>query len=436
LVYEIETEDLYEDANNQYGWAMSQFLPSGEFTEDPDLEMYTADYIQAISDDSPSGCFILGDFDYPSELHDLHNDYPMAPERMTGTYSQTVHDLMVKHDIKQSESLKLIPNLNDKKNYLVHYRLLKFYLAHGLVIRKIHRVIRFKQSPWLKTFIDFNTSERVKCSQAGDDIGKDFFKLMNNAVYGKTLENVRKHKDIQLFTDQKKAQKRYNKPNFKRDIIIKEDELVSIEMSKTCITMDKPVFIGFAVLELSKLLMYGFHYEVIKSKYGPRAKTLYTDTDSLVYEIETEDLYEDLKNMKYDCFDFSNYPKDHKCYSTRNDTVPGFFKDEAAGKPILEFIALRPKSYSFNLNGAIKKKSKGIPRASQAKITFDDYKAALFGERKEELVKTVDFNTFRSKLHVMNTIKASKIALSQFDDKRIILEDRINTLAIGHYLTR
>ena len=201
--------------------------------------------------------------------------------------------------------------------------------------------------------------------------------------------------------------------------------------------MDKPVFVGFAVLELSKLVMYRFHYDVIKRKYGPRASLLYTDTDSLIYEIQTEDLYEDIRqpDMK-DHFDFSNYPKDHKCYNTDHGTIPGYFKDETAGKPILEFIVLRPKSYAFQVGEAEKIKSKGIPKATQASLKIDDYRKALFGELKSELVKTVEFNTFRTKLHVMNTIHASKIALSQFDDKRIILEDRIHTLAIGHYLTR
>jgi hypothetical protein len=344
---------------------------------------------------------------------------------------------MMKHDIKPTETIKLIPNLNDKKNYMVHYRLLKFYLAHGLVIRKIHRVIKFRQSAWLKVFIDFNTNERAKCKLANDLIGADFFKLMNNSVYGKTLENVRKHKDIQLFTDQHLAQKRYNKPNFKRDIIIKDDALVSIEMSKTSVNFNKPIFVGFAVLELSKLVMYRFHYDVIKKKYGPRANLLYTDTDSLIYEIETEDYYEDIRqpDMK-DNFDFSNYPEDHKCYNTDHATIPGYFKDEVAGKLITEFIALRPKSYAFKVEEAVTVKSKGIPKATQATLKLDDYRKALFGELKSDLVKTVEFNTFKTKLHVMNTIHASKIALSQFDDKRIILEDRIHTLAIGHYLTR
>ena len=197
---------------------------------------------------------------------------------------------------------KLVPNLDDKKNYVVHIKNLQYYLSKGLVITKLHRAIEFKQSFWLKNYIDFNTVQRTKST---NDFEKDLYKLMNNAVFGKTMENMRDRVDIQLYTEEKIVRTQVSKPQFMQMKIYGE-ELVAIKQVKKCVNLDKPIYVGLSVLDLSKLHMYKFHYDFIKVKYAEKATLLFTDTDSLTYHIETEDLYTDMKDNS-ELFDFSGY---------------------------------------------------------------------------------------------------------------------------------
>ena len=264
-------------------------------------------------------CILEVDLKYPQHLHDLHSDYPLAPER-----------------IKVNRVEKLIPNLNDKKNYVVHHETLKKYESLGLEVTKIHRGITFKESAWLKPYIDLNTKLRA---QAKNDFEKDFFKLMNNSVFGKTMENLRKRVDIRLVTNEKEARKLISKANYNRRTIFSEN-LMAVHMNKTHIKYNKPIYLGMCILDISKAMMYDFHYNYIKPKYGEKAKLLMTDTDSLVYDIETEDFYKDISPDVREMFDTSNYPKNHPSgiETGVNKKVIGKFKDEAGGKIITEFV--------------------------------------------------------------------------------------------------
>ena len=233
---------------------------------------------------------------------------------------------------------KLIPNLWDKEKYVIHYRNLKFCLTQGLKLQKIHRVLQFKQQPWLKPYIEHNTQLRAA---AKNDFEKDFFKLMNNSVFGKTMEDVRRRLDIKLITQPAVFKKHVAKVTYKRSVVLTNDEekeeyFVGLEAVRSSVKLDKPIYTGFTVLELSKLHMYDFHYNHMMKKYDPeKAKLLFTDTDSLTYHIITEDLYQDMKQDQH-LYDTSNYPKDHPLYSTVNKKVIGKFKDETGGLPIIE----------------------------------------------------------------------------------------------------
>ena len=200
-------------------------------------------------------------------------------------------------------------------------------------LKKIHRGIKFIESDWMKPYIEKNTNLRTK---AKNNFEKDFFKLMNNSVFGKTMENIRNQLDVKLVNTEEKARKLINKPNLKSPPKIFSENLISVHMKKTSLTMNKPVYLGMCILDLSKTIMYDFHYNYIKPKYGDKAKLLFTDTDSLMYEIETEDFYKDIsKNIK-DRFDTSDYPENHPSGIPTgiNKKVLGMFKDEAAGKII------------------------------------------------------------------------------------------------------
>ena len=341
---------------------------------------------------------------------------------MLSPYSQKLkNDLQ----IKGRPVSKLIPNLNNKINYIVHYRNLKFYLSQGMILTKIHRILSFKQSCWLKKYIDFNTEKR---SRASSEFDMDFFKLMNNSIFGKTCENIRSRVDVELVNDPKKMKKKLAKPQFKSFLIINEN-LTAVHSLKTCLTLNRPIYVGFSILDISKILMYDFHYNHIKKLYDDKAKLLFTDTDSLCYINETEDIYYDMNNYNH-LFDTSNYRKDHFLYNLKNRKVLGKMKDECSGEIIEEFVGLRPKMYSFNvMGGKSKKTSKGVKRKVVAGIQHRSYKDCLMNRT----IMYSRMNQIRSYNHDVYSIEMRKISLSPFDDKRYVLENGVDTIAHGHY---
>ena len=419
---------IYLDANNLYGWAMSQYLPTGGFkwlTEKQINKINLAQY----NEDSNKGLLIEVDLEYPKELHELHNSYPLAAERvcvnkdMLSEYCKTI---ATKYNISTGLVHKLIPTLSNKEKYVLHYRNLQLYLDLGLKINKVHRVLEFNQSPWLKQYIQFNTLKRT---QAKNSFEKDFFKLMNNSVFGKTMENIRKRVDVRLITDEKKLLKMVSKPTYVSSKIFNKD-LVAVHKIKETLTLNRPSYVGMCILDLSKTLMYDFHYNYIKEKYGNKAKLLFTDTDSLTYEIETDDVYRDFWNDK-DRFDNSEYPESSPYFDKTNKKVIGKFKDEACSIPITEFIGLRSKMYSYikdNNKGG--KTAKGIKKnIINNNIKHTDYKNVLLENRQiQHTMKTI-----RSSKHQLGSYEINKISLSCFDDKRYILTNGIESLAYGHY---
>ena len=329
---------MYLDANNLYGWAMSQYLPTGGFKWLKQNKIDNLD-LKKYDKENKKGIILEVDLEYPEKLHDLHNDYPLAPEKvkvtdnMLSNYCKKIAD---KYNISTGLVYKLIPTLSKKEKYVLHYRNLQLYIDLGLKLTKIHRVLEFDQSPWLKQYIDYNTEKR---KNAKNDFEKDFFKLMNNSVFGKTMENIRKRVDVRLVTDEKKLLKLTSKPTYVSSKIFNEN-LVAVHKIKETLTLNRPAYVGMCILDLSKTLMYDFHYKYIKEKYGEKAKLLFTDTDSLTYEIEAKDVYKDFFKDK-DKFDNSDYPEYSPFFYKENKKVIGKFKDEAAGIPIIEFVGLR-----------------------------------------------------------------------------------------------
>ena len=419
---------MYLDANNLYGWAMSQYLPTGGFkwlTEKQINKINLAQY----NEDSNKGLLIEVDLEYPKELHDLHNDYPLAAERVrvnNNMLSKYCKRIATKYNISTGLVGKLIPTLSKKEKYVLHYRNLQLYLDLGLKINKVHRVLEFNQSPWLKQYIQFNTLKRTK---AKNSFEKDFFKLMNNSVFGKTMENIRKRVDVRLVTDEKKLLKMASKPTYVSSKIFNEN-LVAVHKIKETLTLNRPAYVGMCILDLSKTLMYDFHYNYIKEKYGDKAKLLFTDTDSLTYEIEAEDVYQDFWNDK-NRFDSSDYPENSPYFDKTNKKVIGKFKDEAAGIPITEFVGLRSKMYSYikdNKKGG--KTAKGIKKnIIKNTIKHEDYKNVLLENKQiHHTMKTI-----RSINHQLGSYDINKVSLSCFDDKRYISNDGIQSHAYGHY---
>ena len=418
---------MYLDANNLYGWAMSQYLPTGGFKWMTEKQINKIN-LTKYKEDSDKGIILEVDLEYPKELHNLHNDYPLAAEKIKVTndmLSEYCKNISDKYNISTGLVHKLIPTLSNKKNYVLHYRNLQLYLSLGLQVSKIHRVLEFNQSPWLKQYIDFNTEKR---KNAKNDFEKDFFKLMNNSVFGKTMENIRKRVDVRLVTDENKLLKLASKPTYVSSKIFNEN-LVAVHKIKETLTLNRPAYVGMCILDLSKTLMYDFHYNYIKDKYGDKARLLFTDTDSLTYEIEAKDVYQDFWNDR-DKFDNSDYQEDSKYFYNKNKKVIGKFKDEAAGVPICEFVGLRSKMYSYikdNNKGG--KTAKGIKKNIIKKdITHEDYKDTLFNNREmHHKMKTI-----RSQNHELGSYEINKVSLSCFDDKRYIHDDGKTSYAYGH----
>jgi hypothetical protein len=255
---------------------------------------------------------------------------------------------------------------------------------------------------------------------------------MNNSVFGKTMENVGKRVDIRLVNNEKKWNKLAQKHNFKSASIFSEN-LVAVHMKRTSVKVNKPIYLGMSILDISKTLMYDFHFNNIKSRYGDDARLLFTDTDSLYYEIKTEDFFKDISNNVHEKFDTSNLGKSHPSGIPTgvNKKVIGMMKLETGAKQIEEFVGLRSKLYAYKLaeDGDEEKKCKGIKKTvTRKEITFDNYKKCLFSGKRQWR----GMNVFRSRLHEIYTERVVKVALSANDDKRLVHRDGINTTAIGH----
>ena len=237
----------YLDANNLYGKAMSEKLPVRGFRWMTDIYRMDKEFVRSYDKNDIKGYILEVDVDYPNELQNLHSDFPFLAESMV-----------------INNTKKLVCNLQDKKNYVVHINVLKQALDHGLKLRKVHRVIEFDQEAWLKKYINFNTELR---KNALNDFEKDFFKLMNNAVFGKTLKNVRKHRDIKLVKTDHRRNKLVSEPNYHTVKLI-DDNLAITEMRKVKVRMNKPIYLGLSILEISKITMYEFWYDYVRVNTG------------------------------------------------------------------------------------------------------------------------------------------------------------------------
>ena len=388
---------LYVDANNLYGWALSQALPDDEYewVSEADCNTAMAAFQEKASrdrwfDQERHHIFEV-DMDYPPELHERDDDYPLAPETMTieaAITGEKQHELRSKYfGAACPFSRKLVCSFLPKRKYVVHGHLLRFYLDRGMKLVKIHRGISFTASPYFEPYIR-NNSEMRALFKTDADLS-NFYKLMNNSIYGKTIENVAKRSDIRLITEEDKARLLAEKPHC-LDFRVFEENLIGVEMRKLRHSINKPFQHGFCVLEWSKLKMYKF-YALLKDAFQDKVRMLYTDTDSFFLQFFVDDLTQELKNRGvFGAFDFStvSYLHPTRLHNDNHAGEVGYFKDECKGDPVVEFVGLRPKMYSFTVMDAqdpdprlppvpvhLKNKAvaKGITRANIKRFTHEDY---------------------------------------------------------------
>lgn len=417
------------DANNLYGFVMVQSLPYGNFSWLSPEEIHNFNILDT-TPDSAVGYILECDIHYPKELHVSHNDLPMAPEHLKITYemlSPHAKNMCDHFNLKNTlPCKKLTPNFFDKHNYISHYRNLKFYVENGLIITKIHKILAFSQKPWLADYINFNNNKR---QEAKNEFEKNFFKKMNNSYYGKTSQNVRKRINVRGALNVKDSNRYLSSPSLEYFEAI-NNYLTLFKCKKINLILDKPIYAGFTVLELSKLHMYDLYYSNFKKIYDDKCSLLYMDTDSFYLEIRCDNnvnVYSDIKKRFNKIMDHSNFPTNHMLFDDTNKGKLGALKSECT-LPIKEFVGLRCKLYSFSYGGEIKKRAKGVKRSAMKDITFQMYKDAL---AHDTIFRKLQYSII-SKKHDIFTTMQNKIALSSFYDKRFLI-DSINSNAYGHY---
>lgn len=451
----------YADVNGLYSWAMKQLLPYKKFRWIP-LNEFDLQY--AIKNaDSENGCILRVDFDIPEELHDKFKDYPILPENIAVTDNMlSAHQRKIKETLlsyksfNETEVKKLIPNLYNKKDYVIHIK----HLALAIELcgdafdvnkhLKIHQVLGFKQRAWLKPYIDLCMTERQK--DGISDFEKDFWKLCSNAVYGKTMENTRDRYYLEFYNDEEVVKEKVNDLRFDH-FTIETNGVVGIYKHKKETHLNKPIYAGFTVLNLAKYLMYDLWYNKLKRQYGSNISLLYTDTDSFIFEVQTDDFDQEVDKSLWD---FSNYPPNHPLYSKENKTKEGFIKDETKGVPIVKFCGNRAKSYAYMMDDTVtqmhdvdgdcptckgecgychqKVVGKGINKSILKTCTFDqNYRAKHHNFEETNMCQTADIVGFQSNKHVVTTVKMKKALVSSYDDKHYWTDQYgINQLPYGH----
>ena len=415
------------DVNGLYSYTMAHYpMPIGDYSWLSADEISHFDLSQLTENDD-FGFILDVDLHYPSHLHNTHAQYPLAPEKIVVDKNmKSPYTLKMAKSLKlgNSKLAKLIPNLMDKSNYVVHYLNLQFYLKMGLKLIKINRILKFKQNRFLEHFVNFNASMRSAATNAFE---KNYYKLISNSCYGKFTENLKRRQKINLVRHTEIFDRLVRQIEMKQ-IRVFNNSLAGILLAQKEVELNRPLPIGYSILELSKLHMFKFHYEVVLPKFGDKIELCFTDTDSFLYHVETADLYKELKSLKSH-LDTSNFPQDHTLFCSSNEKVPGLFQDEFPPPQIpQEFVGLKSKVYSIKYAQTAKKRAKGVSKHALVFTTHDHYKQCLLMKR----VCSHKLHSIRSFDHKVYTIYSHKSCLNPHDDKRFILGDGITTLPYGH----
>ena len=379
----------YIDANNLYGYALMQKLPYTDF----EYSKTTLDKVLNTSDDCDYGYWLMCDLEYTNECEERTSNFQLIPHGREVENNELGYK---QRPPTSTKSKRLILDQNNKYEYPLHYRKLKFVDKMGIKVTKVHRIIKFKQDYIIRDYIELNTKMRA---EAKTEPEKDIFKLMKNSLFAKNCENPLKYLGAKILTDDYEILKAVSKPTCKD--VIRYENYTLIEFYKKEIQCDKPIYLGSPVLELSKLDMYKFFYNVL----NPSLKDLmlpYIDTDSFVLSSEG--------NVDNEHMYLSNQDKPIKT----NNKIPDKVKHELGSKVIEEFVILKPKTYSIKNYGA---KEKGIKKGSNEK--HEEYYGALIDNKE----KIVEESSIQKVGRCMATIKISKRSLSNSDDKRFYVNN-------------
>jgi len=443
---------LYVDANGLYAEQMLQHVPYHVLGWG-DAKEWTLDRVLALPPDGDEGCFVEVDLEYPAELHDLHASLPLAPVRRAvsaSEYSPLTQRLRRaaegldgggggggERELRDDGAEKLICDLHDKKGYVCHYRNLQLYVALGLRVTRLHRTLVFKQSDFMRRFVEFNIAQRIRYK--GHPFKSDLYKLFNNSTFGRSMMNKRKQGCIQLVSSARRMEKILYRQRSYLDHRIVNEHLCLVRVRRQKLVLDQPIFIGAALLELSKRHMYDFHYNAVLPLYDndpALVRLCMTDTDSLLYHLVTEDLCADLARIR-DRLDTGNFPTDHPLYDAASSGLSGRFKSETGAVAIDEFVGLLPKMYALRIDEAMGAKdrakksfrAKGVPGVARRALTFDQYKSIIDDGARVHYCSAPAIRADRQHLY---TVVQRKKALSGVDTKRYVADNNVDTLPYGH----
>ena len=408
------------DMNNLYGFAMLMHLPTGNFQiyENNSITESFINKVLNTHDCCNTGYVLIVDLIYPNNIKYKSKNFPFCPENKT-INPVNYTEYMKEHESKPHRpTSKLICDQTDKEYYIVHYRNLKFYLRMGMIIKKVHRIVSFDQSPWLAKYIGYNTKKRA---EADSDFMKEYHKNLICSFFGKTMEDVRNRIKVEFVknTNERKILKYQSRLDF--DGIHKSyQDYDSYTFKSNVVKMEKPIYLGFCILELSKLLIYETYYDKLQKYFGVDGIQIhYQDTDAFVMSLKTKDIVSDLSKLQeqYKMFDFSNLYKEHKLFSNEFKKIPGHLKIETPKSFYIDkFVCLRSKCYAYTtqLDG-YENKIKGIVKGYKKEILFDQYYKCLMNQTYNKTCKQF---CIRSHDHNMYLQQITKKPLSPFDDKR------------------
>jgi hypothetical protein len=416
--------------------AQCEPLPNGGFTWESHPNSFTEERILKMDNEQQYGHVLEVDLAYPPELHKAHNHFPLAPEHLTLTYedlSQYAKDclsLFRPHHNHKYSARKLIATLGPKRKYVVHYMNLKLYLELGMKLEKVHRVISFKQERVLKPYIELCTSKRMQSKTAFE---KQIWKFFSNSVFGKTIQNCRKHTTVRLCRNDASLRSCISNPRFKRHIKISDDLAVCL-LQKHKLYMNSPYPIGFTILERSKEFMYRMYYKEILPRFE-FCRLLFSDTDSLTILTGKVDGCDRALDALDHIMEYSNYAQDDPRFNDTMKNKLGKFKDEAEGQKITHFVGIRAKAYCMKILNrntqtcSEKSALKGVKKSYRKGLTFNSFLKCIF-QKSEEMIAQC---TLVSKKHEIFLTRVKKLAMSSFDDKRYLLPCGVHSLAYNHH---
>lgn len=399
-----------------YAWLEAAKIASKDWTKFNDTDL--------------TGYILEVDLYYPEHLHLKHNSLPLAPYKMKidesilSPYAKAC--LLEIKGTEKHKSEKLVSTFLPRRNYVIHAKNLALYIELGMKLVKIHRVLSFRQSSFLKKYISYCTRKRAESTSS---FRKRLFKAFSNSNFGKFIEQTRNHLDCKIVNNKKDFEKWISNPRFSN---FKEigTGFVAVFLKRKRIYMIQAWAIGFSILELSKALIYEHYYKIIKPALGNKCAVLFSDTDSLCLQIRTKlDMYEVMKHLSH-IMDFSNYPKDHPLYDDTRKNQLLYWKDELASNSLLEFCGLSSKTYSMRIScesgEKTKSKCKGTGRNFMKQTAFTEYKKCIIGINTH---RTLSYN-IQARNHIIRTVKSDKLCFSSFDDKRF-LTCPVHSLAYG-----